>query len=95
MAFSGENGTGTLLDVATFLFTGNLNEPGPLNEPVTLAVSGPGIRSITFGGDGGAGAANSVFFDNLTFSSVPEPSTALCLLTLGLGLALGRRRQVK
>ena len=95
-AFSGLDGTGTLLDTHSILFSGNLNDPGPENEPVTLVVdgfTGIGIRSITFGGNGGVGATNSVFFDNLQVTFIPEPSMTLCLSAMGFGLLTRRRKR--
>lgn len=61
------------------------------NPPFSLlSVSAPGIRRVVF--QSGGTFANSIFIDNLTFA-IPEPSTALLLMTGLLGLAVRQRRR--
>jgi hypothetical protein len=95
-AWSGPNGTGTLL--------GSASDPGfsldpPANDytlhPVTVALSAPGIRSIVFGADTittyhGTQHKNLSWLGSLELTVVPEPSTGV-LLALGL-VGLARRR---
>lgn len=84
-AFSGANGTGTLLGSANASLVG----VGSTFTFLTLSVTAPGINSIRFIG-GSATFPNSVYYDNLsaTFGTqpnpVPEPTT---LLLLGTGIA--------
>jgi len=95
-AYSNVAGTGTLLDADVGTFQGNLTNSGdnnPANDPVTLAVSQQGIRSITFVGDGGVDFPNSVFFDNLTVTTaIPEPAAGLLFVLLAVKTFACRRR---
>ena len=96
-AFSGLNGTGTIVDTDVTSFTGNLTLSGngdPNNDPVTASVSGEGIQSITFVGFGGSDFPNSVFFDNLRVSTapIPEPGSATLLLLSASSLIVRRKR---
>lgn len=93
-AFSGADGTGTLLATAT----GTLGI-GSLPTFDTASVSAGGILSIVMIG-GSADYPNSVYYDNLTVTfadaaPVPEPGTlalALAAALVGLGARhLGRR----
>ncbi len=86
-AYSGLNGTGTLLGSQTLLL------PVPVGgfsfSFLTLSVTATGINSIRFIGGSTVGA-NSVFYDNInvtfnpTQTAVPEPAT---MILLGTGLA--------
>ena len=96
-AFTGLNGTGSIVETDIQSFTGNLTLSGngdPANDPVTLSVAGQDIRSITFVGFGGSQFPNSVFFDNLTVSTaVPEPATGTFLMLLSVTSLLVRRKR--
>ena len=67
---------------------------GPGDPAIGLSVSSElGILSVAFFGGSPNEFPHSVFFDNLTVTVIPEPSTAL-LLGLGLtGLAAAGRRR--
>jgi hypothetical protein len=91
-AFSGLDGTGTLLGSTTTTCCG-----GEAFAFATLSVTVPGIRSIRFIG-GSAGFPNSVFYDNLvaTFApavATPEPATIALFGTGLIGFAAKRRRR--
>jgi hypothetical protein len=87
MAFSGPNGTGTLLASNTDVY-GLQSLPDQFD---TFGVTAQGIQSIVFIG-GSTDFPNSVYYDNLTVTlaatAIPEPAS-LTLLGLGVaGLAL-------
>ncbi len=89
-AFSGLNGTGTLLG------TGSDNY-GNTSLPIfdTISVSASNILSITLIG-GGTSFPNSVYYDNIrvTVAPVPEPGSIALLTGLSLtGAAFLRRRK--
>lgn len=78
-AWSGLNGTGTLLDTITVPQT----DLFPNFE--TAGVSAFGIQSVTWNGTSDLpGADNSVFYDNFQATLVPEPSTFSTMLGAGL-----------
>lgn len=101
-AYSGLNGTGTLLATAT----DTLPNGGTAFDYRTLSVSSSGIKSITMIG-GTQYFPNSVFYDNITVTftgggttdegqpgNIPEPS-ALTLAAIGLAglLTVARRKR--
>jgi hypothetical protein len=96
-AFSGPNGTGTLL--------GTIADPGgiPVTPragggfllPASLSIVAPGIQSIVFGAtaltDEDPDEHNLSIVERVRFTPVPEPGTA-AMLALGLcAVASGRR----
>ncbi len=93
MAFSGPNGTGTLLASNTD-FYGLKSLPDQFD---TFGVSAAGIQSVVFIG-GSPSFPNSVYYDNLTVTlsptAIPEPAslTLLGLGAAGLALRSWRRR---
>lgn len=88
-AWSGLNGTGTLLasfDLANNAATGCSDSAYCHFDLAGSTLAGT-AHSLTFGN-----AANAAAFDNVTLSPVPEPSTCV-LMAVGLaGLLLSRRR---
>lgn len=89
-AYSGLNGTGTLLGTA---FTGPCCDASSV--PVTMFLGVSGVRSVAFYSVAGDPFPGSTYYDNLTFSGggVPEPATwAMMLAGLGLAGAALRRR---
>ncbi|MEM6689036.1 MAG: hypothetical protein AAF664_06390 [Planctomycetota bacterium] len=86
-AFSGPSASGTLVDSESQVLPGG----GNLFVFDTLSVSGSGIRSLRI--IGGADAfPNSVFFDNIVVTAVPEPNAALAAC-LGFGFLGCTRRK--
>jgi hypothetical protein len=95
-AFSGANGTGSLLGSNSTFYSGTMNIANGDSNVGSVSVAAPGIRSIivtttgTFPG--------SVYWDNLrvqTTDAVPEPAT-LALFgasVFGLGFIGWRRRK--
>ena len=74
-AFSGLNGTGTLLGTATNTLPDNTGSGWLFRS---LSLSGlAGAQSVVMDG-GSPSFPTSVFFDNLTVNAVPEPAT-LCI----------------
>jgi hypothetical protein len=86
-AYSGANGTGSLLGTSTF--TWGLNS-SPNYAAVSISSTSP-ILSIRFRG-GSTQGANSMYVDNIAIQPVPEPAT-LAALAAGVGLVLRRRRR--
>lgn len=86
-AYSGANGTGTLLGTSTFDF-GFASAP---DYAAVSVLSNSPILSIRFRG-GSNVAANSMYIDNIAIQPVPEPAT-LAALAAGVGLVLRRRRR--
>jgi hypothetical protein len=88
-AFSGPNGTGTLLASATDVY-------GLLSFPIfhTVSLSAAGISSLEFIG-GSPGFPNSVYYDNLVISTaaVPEPASLILFGSALAGLGIIRRRR--
>jgi PEP-CTERM motif len=87
-AFSGLNGTGTMLASATDTY-GAASLPSVID---TFGVTATGIESVVFIA-GSTGFPNSVYYDNITVTpaSVPEPTSLLLSSIAGL-LVLGWRR---
>jgi len=84
-AYSGLDGTGSILDTDTFFYNGTLVN----NETGTTAVAANNILSIIIDSVGSNGFGNSLFYDNLIV--IPTPST-LALLTLALAATPTPRR---
>lgn len=89
-AYSGLNGTGTLLATAT-------NSYGTQVFPTfnTFGVTGAGIQSVVFIG-GSAAFPNSVYYDNFVVTTadvaaVPEPASLALVSIAGLAFAAGRK----
>jgi hypothetical protein len=80
-AFTGEAGTGDVVDTVTTQLEG------------FLSVSGTGIRSIVFE-EGDLGTFSTFLIDDLTYEFVPEPTSSL-LLGMGLALQAVARRRVQ
>ena len=85
-AFDGAGAEGNLLASDT----GTLPQGGSLFGFETLTIEADGIQSIRMIG-GGDEFPNSVFFDNIAVTAIPEPSS-LGALGVGLGALCLRRR---
>ncbi|MEO1529136.1 MAG: hypothetical protein AAFX06_27260 [Planctomycetota bacterium] len=85
-AFDGIGGTGNLLASDS----GTLPQGGNTFGFETLSVNVDGIRSVRMIG-GGTNFPNSVFYDNIVVTAIPEPS-ACVLLLLGSTVLATRRR---
>lgn len=86
-AYSDINGTGTLLDSDTgFLVAG-----GNTFGFDTLTVAAPGIRSLRIIGGSNA-FPNSVFYDNIVITAIPEPSSFAAFFFVGAISSIRRRR---
>jgi hypothetical protein len=96
-AWSGPNGTGTMLDRVTDPGGSGFpvpNGPNGIHLPANLVISTSGIRSIVFGADAlttyhGTQHVNLAWGVGLTLTIIPEPATG-ALMALGL-LMLARR----
>ncbi len=92
-AFSGINGTGTLVGSTTVNYGFGSSLPGDVGVASLSGLSG--FQSIRFIG-GGVLAPNSVFYDNISVQPVPEPGEIATWSALGvtltLGIVRGRRR---
>ncbi len=82
--FSGANGTGTVLGQESFATTPQIFA----NGPVTIAFSGTAESVVFYAGD------DQLVLDNISFQSVPEPSSWVSLLLGSAGVCLiwNRRR---
>ena len=90
-AFSGLNGSGTLLGTASVSQLASASFP---NDFMTASVSAAGIESIVFVG-GSPSFPNSVYYDNFTAttsSTVPDGGTTAGLLIVSLVALLGASR---
>jgi len=87
-AYSGPGGSGTLLDVDT----GSLPGGGSQFSYATLSVAGDSIQSLAMIG-GVSQYPNSVVYDNITVTPIPEPSVLAALGMAGMGLVMFVRRQ--
>jgi len=89
-AYSGLNGTGTLLGTTTVGY----DSAFPTFDTASLTVAG--IKSVTWNGTSSAeGFDNSLFYDNLTATvtnRVPDTGTTALLLGLGMVGLVGVRR---
>ena len=75
----------------TLLASGSATLAAGVTAMLTLSVSAPGIAYVTFGGVSDPDGDSSVYADNLSFTDVPEPASALLLAGGLLGLAVRRR----
>jgi hypothetical protein len=86
-AFDGIGATGNLLASDTGSLPGGGNNFGF----ETLSVTATNIRSLRM--IGGSNSGNSVFYDNIVVTSIPEPSSAMLLTAVGTTFAALRRRR--
>jgi hypothetical protein len=93
-AFSGPNGTGTLLGTASAPYpAGNTILNG--RDILTLSVGSAGIESVLYSSGDNQAFPGSMYIDNVMANTVPEPSTlaiASVAGLMGLGFMLRRRR---
>jgi hypothetical protein len=87
---------GVLVDTQQVLASG-MPGGGGINNLFTLTVTGAAIRRVEFSQVRPAsdvGGSDGAMWDNLTYTTVPEPSTLVLLITpLVLGLLYVRRHQ--
>jgi hypothetical protein len=88
-AYSGLGGTGALVGSATASYGTN-----GFPTIITVGVTGPGAQSVKFIG-GSVDFPNSLFYDNIKVSTVPEPGSLAMLFAGAAPFGFYLRRRVR